>query len=81
MFTVYSKLGCPFCEKFKMVLEMEGLHNLILELNTDFSYDEFYELFGDGSTFPQVVMDDIPLGGCQESLKYMQENNICCEIP
>jgi len=25
-------------------------------------------------------MDDIPLGGCQESLKYMQENNICCEI-
>ena len=60
---------------------MEGLPNLILELNTDFSYDEFYELFGDGSTFPQVVMDDIPLGGCQESLKYMQENNLCCEIP
>ena len=80
MFTVYSKQGCPFCEKFKQVLEMEGLPNLILELNTDFSYDEFYELFGDGSTFPQVVMDDIPLGGCQESLKYMQENNLCCEI-
>ena len=81
MFTVYSKRGCPFCEKFKQVLEVEGLPSLILELNTDFSYDEFYELFGDGSTFPQVVMDDIPLGGCQESLKYMQENNICCEIP
>ena len=25
MFTVYSKLGCPFCEKFKQVLEIEGL--------------------------------------------------------
>ena len=59
---------------------MEGLPNLILELNTDFSYEEFYELFGDGSTFPQVVMVVIPLGGCQESLKYMQENNLCCEI-
>ena len=80
MFTVYSKLGCPFCEKFKQVLEIEGLPSLILELNTDFSYDEFYELFGDGSTFPQVIMDDIPLGGCQESLKYMQENNLCCDI-
>ena len=44
MFTVYSKRGCPFCEKFKQVLEMEGLPNLILELNTDFSYDEFYEI-------------------------------------
>jgi hypothetical protein len=25
-------------------------------------------------------MDDIPLGGCQDSLRYMQENNLCCEI-
>ena len=81
MFTVYSKPGCPFCEKFKKVLEMEGLPSLILELNTDFTYDEFYEMFGTGSTFPQIVMDDIPLGGCQESLRYMQENNLCCEIP
>ena len=81
MFTVYSKNGCPYCQKFKQVLELEGLPNIILDLNEDFTYEEFYELFGKGSTFPQVVMDDIPLGGCQESLKYMQENNICCEIP
>ena len=45
MFTVYSKEGCPFCQKFKQVLEIEGLPSLILDLNTDFSYDEFYELF------------------------------------
>ena len=80
MFVVYSKKGCPFCEKFKKVLELEGLPNIILDLNEDFTYEEFYELFGKGSTFPQVVMDDIPLGGCQESLKYMQDNNICCEV-
>ena len=80
MFTVYSKNGCPFCQKFKQVLELEGLPNIILDLNEDFTYEEFYELFGKGSTFPQVIMDDIPLGGCQESLKYMQDNNICCEV-
>ena len=80
MFTVYSKNGCPYCQKFKQVLELEGLPNIILDLNEDFTYEEFYELFGKGSTFPQVVMDDIPLGGCQESLKYMQDNNICCEV-
>ena len=61
MFTVYSKQVCPFCQIFKQVLELEGLPSLILDLNTDFSYDEFYELFGEGSTFPQVVMDDICL--------------------
>ena len=46
MFTVYSKPGCPFCEKFKKVLDIEGLPSLILELNEDYTYEEFYELFG-----------------------------------
>ena len=76
MFTVYSKHGCPFCEKFKQVLEIEGLPSLILDLNTDFSYDEFYELFGEGSTFPQVVVNGRKLGGCVQTVEYLQEKNL-----
>ena len=30
------------------------------------------------STFPQIVLGDIHLGGCQESIRYMQEKEICC---
>ena len=76
MFVVYSKQGCPFCEKFKQVLELEGLPSLILDLNTDFSYDEFYELFGEGSTFPQVIVDGKKIGGCVDTVKYLKEKNI-----
>ena len=76
MFTVYSKEGCPFCQKFKQVLEIEGLPSLILDLNTDFSYDEFYELFGEGSTFPQVVVNGRKLGGCVQTVEYLQEKNL-----
>ena len=31
---------------------------------------------GDGSTFPQVVRDGINLGGCTETVTYLQENSI-----
>ena len=63
------------------MLQLAGLNHRVYKLDEDFDRESFYGQFGNGSTFPQVVMDDIPLGGCQESLKYMQENNLCCEIP
>ena len=80
-FTVYSKSGCGYCEKVISVLQLAELNFVEYKLDRDFDKKQFYSQFGEGSTFPQVIMDDIPLGGCQESLKYMQENNLCCEIP
>ena len=39
-----------------------------------------YGQFGDGSTFPQVVKDGTNLGGCTETVKYLQEQNQCKNI-
>jgi len=36
----------------------------------------FYEEFGRGSTFPQVVLDGEKLGGCTETVKYLKENQL-----
>lgn len=75
-FIVYSKPGCPFCEKIKQVLSMKDLVYQEKVLDVDFDRNQFYEMFGDGSTFPQVLMDDQKLGGCTDSVKYLRENNI-----
>ena len=77
-FIIYSKPGCPYCEKFKAIVEHEELKHVVYELGKDFTREEFYSEFGEGSTFPQVVLGDLRLGGCQESIRYMQENEICC---
>lgn len=77
-FTVYSKPGCTFCEKMKQVLVLEELKHVVYELGRDFTREEFYDSFGEGSTFPQVMMDEKNLGGCKESLLYMKENKLCC---
>lgn len=74
--TVYSKNGCPYCDKIKSVLEQRNLSFEYQILDVHFTRDEFYSQFGDGSTFPQVVIDGNNIGGCSSSVKYMMENNI-----
>lgn len=76
-FTVYSKDGCPFCSKIEQVLQLANLDHKIYKLNENFTRDEFYAEFGQGSTFPQIVMNGTEhLGGCTETVKYLQENKI-----
>jgi glutaredoxin len=76
-FTVYSKEGCPFCSKIEHVLKLSNLEHKIYKLNGDFTREEFYAQFGNGSTFPQVVMNGTEnLGGCTDTVKYLMENNI-----
>ena len=59
-------------------MDLSELKYIVYELDRDFTREEFYQEFGENTTFPQIVLDDIKLGGCQESIKYMQEHNICC---
>jgi glutaredoxin len=79
-FTVYSKKGCPYCDKIKMVLNdlsiKRGYPVICYELGTQFTREEFYAEFGEGSTFPQVVFEQKHIGGCSDTVKYLQENNM-----
>jgi glutaredoxin len=72
-FTVYSKEECPYCFKIKKVLELCGKDFVVYTLGEDFTKEEFYDEFGKGSTFPQVVMDDKHLGGCTDTIQYLKE--------
>jgi len=75
-FTIYSKPGCPYCEKIKSVMFSYNFDHVIYTLNQDFTADQFREEFGYGATFPQVVMDDKKLGGCVDTVKYLRENKL-----
>lgn len=76
-FTVYSKEGCPYCSKIEQVLELSDLEHKVYKLFEDFTPDQFYSEFGQGSTFPQVILNDQEhLGGCVDTIKYLQENSV-----
>ena len=75
-FTVYSRNGCPYCTKVQQVLELAELKHVVYKLGTDFDRTEFYAKFGQGSTFPQVILDGEMIGGCTETVKYLREQNL-----
>ena len=75
-FTVYSKDGCPFCMKVVQVLELAKLNHVVYKLGDHFDSDGFYGQFGNGSTFPQVVLNGTNLGGCTETVQYLKENKL-----
>jgi glutaredoxin len=76
-FTVYSKDGCPYCSKIKQVLELANLEHVVYTLGTDFDREAFYSEFGEGSTFPQVILNDqTHLGGCTDTVQYLKEQNL-----
>ena len=75
-FTVYSKDGCPYCSKIQEVLKLAGLNYVTYKLGKDFDKQSFYGQFGHGSTFPQVVLNGDNLGGCTDTVKYLQEKQL-----
>lgn len=75
-FTVYSKPGCPYCEKVKKVFDLTDMVYVEYTLEENFSKEEFYCEFGEGSTFPQVICDDKKIGGCVDTINFLKENQI-----
>lgn len=75
-FIVYTKDNCPYCTKIKYVLERLEVQHQVYKLDVDFDREQFYEKFGMGSTFPQIIADGKCIGGCIDTISYLKENNI-----
>ena len=75
-FTVYTMDGCSYCEKVQEVLRESGQKFVTYKIDKDFTRDSFYGEFGEGATFPQVVLNGEKLGGCSNTVKYLQEKQL-----
>ena len=75
-FAVYSKDGCPYCDKIKQVLDLTKTSYVVYNLREQFDRESVYDEFGEGSTFPQVLVDGKKLGGCIDTIRYLKENQI-----
>ena len=75
-FLVYSKDACPYCYKVMQVLELTGKRFVEYKLDRDFTREEFYGKFGEGSTFPQVLCDDRKIGGCVDTIQFLKEQKV-----
>ena len=72
-FIIYSRDGCPYCTKVAQLMQRAEQKHVVYKLGRDFQRDDFYDEFGEGSTFPQVSVDDRTIGGAAETVKYLQQ--------
>jgi len=75
-FAVYSKDGCPYCDKIKEVLDLTKTSYVVYNLGEQFDKKSFYDEFGEGTTFPQVLVDGKKLGGCVDTIKFLRQKQI-----
>ena len=70
---IYGKDNCPQCTKAEFLLQSTQLEISKLLLGKDFSREELLEKFPTARTFPQITIDGIHIGGCDELEKYLDQ--------
>ena len=73
MYTIYSKPNCSFCLQAKDLLTMEQLPFEYKQLGTNYSLQEFMELFPNARTFPMIVKDGVLVGGFSDLVEYLNQ--------
>jgi len=71
-FKIFYKNGCPYCEKVENTLNEYDLKYKKYVLDKDFTRKEFYELFGEKTTFPQVFHKKNHIGGSDDTIEYIE---------
>jgi len=60
---VYSKDLCPYCDAAKSLLERKGYEYSEIKVGRDITREEFLEMFPGVRTVPQIIIDNVRIGG------------------
>ena len=66
----------PLLHKSGTGVRVSKVKTCVYKLDEHFDRQSFYGQFGEGSTFPQVVIDSTNLGGCTETVQYLKEKKL-----
>lgn len=72
---IYSKPQCGYCVRAKMTLDKLGVKYKEKILGPDFDREFMLETFPNARTFPQIVINGTNIGGYNELVKYIEDNN------
>ena len=73
---VYSKDNCQWCDRVRQLLKSVKIDYIEYKYDLDFKKHEFQEEFGSDATFPQVQIENHYIGGCKETLQWLQREKI-----
>ena len=64
---IFTKWGCPYCVRAKALLDRKGVAYEEYDITMGGpKRDEMLARVPGASTVPQVIVDGVPLGGCDD---------------
>jgi len=69
---IYGTQDCRYCDDAIDLAAENSLPFVYKELYTDFEMEEFIKLFPTAKTFPQIIIDDIYIGGYTDFVEVME---------
>lgn len=72
MIEIWGKDNCPNCTKAKSYLDVRNIGYIYKKLGEDFSRDEVLTEFINARTFPQVKINNKPIGGYEQMISYIE---------
>jgi glutaredoxin 3 len=64
---IYTRPGCGYCAAAKSLLTRKNAAYAEFNVATDPSYrQQMYDRAGAGTTFPQIFIGEMHVGGCEE---------------
>ena len=72
-YIIYSKPSCGYCLQAKDLLTMEQLPFEYLTLGTNYSLQEFMEMFPNARSFPMIVKDGECIGGYHDLVESLKQ--------
>ena len=74
---IYTKLNCPYCVKAKMLLDRKNVKYIEIRADLDPScIEEMIEKSQGRKTFPQIFINDVPIGGCDDLYALEQQGQL-----
>tara|TARA_Y100001973_G_C5160550_1_gene313267 strand:+ start:209 stop:457 length:249 start_codon:yes stop_codon:yes gene_type:complete len=73
---LWSKNDCQWCDRVRQLFHSINIDYIEYKYDIDFNKKSFYGEFGEGATFPQVQIQGRHIGGCKETLKWLQEQKL-----
>jgi glutaredoxin len=73
---IYKTSGCGHCVKISELMSRADLEYTSTLVGRDITKTEFLSKYPEAPGFPYVIINDTPIGGLVETVKYFVENGL-----
>mgnify|MGYP003626253042 FL=1 len=75
--TIYTRPMCGYCHRAVQLLKSKGVE--FEDINAGFDAEKRKEMIqrsGGGSTYPQIFIDDLHVGGCDDLMRLERKGQL-----